>query len=189
MALCAATKRPLIYAKKVRMSMEWKSIRGLAGKYQVSSTGEVRSITRLVDGTSSFKFLKQWPDHRGYLRVFVVGKYGKQAYYVHRLVIQAFRGSPKPASHKFVAHINGNNQDNRLSNLRWSTKEANEADKKEHGTSPAGQNNPASKLTWSIVRKIRKEKLAGESTAALSRRYKVSEQQIRSIVSNRAWVE
>jgi ribosome-binding protein aMBF1 (putative translation factor) len=119
----------------------------------------------------------------------VVGKYGRQAFYVHRLVIKAFRGPPSSKLKSFVAHINGNNQDNRLKNLRWSTKEENEADKKEHGTSPAGQNNPGSKLTWDIVKQIRNMKQLGESTSSLSKKFKVSEQQIRSIVSNRAWVE
>jgi hypothetical protein len=67
--------------------------------------------------------LAPMPDKDGYLVVSLPG--GKVP--VHVLVLGTFRG-PCPEGLERL-HRNGNNQDNRLRNLRYGTKEENERDK------------------------------------------------------------
>lgn len=51
---------------------------------------------------------------------------------VHRLVLFAFQGEPKPGS-DLGLHGDGDPSNNKLSNLRWGSHEDNEADKVAHG--------------------------------------------------------
>ena len=72
-----------------------------------------------------------------------VMKYVKMT--VHRLVLLAFRGQPPEG---YVGcHNDGDPGNSNLSNLRWDTREANEADKTIHGTRPLGERHPLAKLT------------------------------------------
>lgn len=80
--------------------------------YEVSSTGRVRNILKGNE-------LKQFPNHKGYLRVHLgQGKTDS----VHRLVAFAF---PEICGEWFedaqVNHKNGIQSDNRVENLEWCT--------------------------------------------------------------------
>ena len=71
---------------------------------------------------------------------------------LHRFILVAFRG-PRPPGHE-ACHNNGIRTDNRLENLRWDTKRANDLDKKNHGTIPRGSGHKRSKLTEEEARFI-----------------------------------
>ena len=71
---------------------------------------------------------------------------------VHRLVLETFVG--KCPQDMQTCHNNGNNRDNRLSNLRWDTMLNNHLDKCKHGTSPVGSKNGHAKLTEQDVRMV-----------------------------------
>ncbi len=83
--------------------------------------------------------------------------------YVHRMVLETFVGSCPEGLE--VSHLNGDNSDNRLSNLRYESKKANHARKVGHQTDYNGARNPAAKLTDQQVREIR-ESRAPESALA-----------------------
>lgn len=107
---------------------EWRDVIGYEGYYQVSNTGMVRSVDRVV--TRSGKpivrhshYLKPRLSKEGYNSA-SLSMGGEQKYVkVHRIVAQAFilNLENKPQ----VNHINGNQGDNRVENLEWVTQHEN----------------------------------------------------------------
>lgn len=108
----------------------WREVASTAGRYSVSSVGRVRanwsdvprrgetSRVRIEKST----LLSPYTHTTGYLRI-NLGRTTRK--YVHRLVATAF--IPNPDSKPYVDHIDGNRQNNEVSNLRWVTGEENAA--------------------------------------------------------------
>lgn len=103
------------------MRMEqYKDIKGYEGKYQITSWGRVFDVDK-----QRFRTLET--HNKGYLRVDLFDKNGKRKHHkVHRLVAEAF--IPNPDNKPQVNHIDGNNQNNSITNLEWVT----DAENKEH---------------------------------------------------------
>ena len=116
----------------------WKPIPGYEGWYEVSDKGNVRSLTRMVDGfwgAQRFEGRAMSPyrsNSSGHLRV-ALSRNGKtEGRWVHRLVLEAFVG-PCPDGME-ACHANGNPADNCLPNLRWDSRSANSKDSVRHRT-------------------------------------------------------
>lgn len=90
--------------------MEWKDIDVYEGLYQVSDTGEIRSL-------KTGKILKQEKSKCGYFRVTLYKNHKHTHYSVHRLVAEAF--IPNPLNLPQVNHKNEDKTDNRVENLEW----------------------------------------------------------------------
>lgn len=99
---------------------KWKAIEGTDGKYEVSSTGKVRSNNYLGHGKT--KEMKPW-DNGGYQRVTLWSGGKKANRLIHRLVAEAF--IPNPENKPEVNHKDGNKYNNRADNLEWSTRKEN----------------------------------------------------------------
>ena len=88
---------------------QWRAVEGYP-EYEVSNLGRVRKNGKLT------------PLHRvgkGYLRT-TLQKDGKQKQdYIHRIVAKAF--IPNPENKPTVNHIDGDKNNNRVSNLEWAT--------------------------------------------------------------------
>ena len=110
------------------MNEIWKDINGYEGKYQVSSFGRVRSLTRTSTSSNASgeyqyqvkeKILRTFTQRGGYQRVsFGKGK-DKRAFMVHRLVGMAF--VPGYREGFFINHKDENPRNNRADNLEWVT--------------------------------------------------------------------
>lgn len=104
----------------------WKPIENYEGLYEVSNKGNVRSLDRDVqykktDFTMKITGIDLKPNvlKKGYLQV-GLSKSGKlKSMLVHRLVMNAF--SPTTNENLQVNHIDGNKENNEVSNLEWVT--------------------------------------------------------------------
>ena len=110
----------------------WKAIPGYEGLYEVSDLGRVRSLDRIIvkknKSTMLYKgkILKYYEDSQGRLSVSLSKNDKKKNIRVHIIVAETFIG--KRPDKKVICHINGNNQDNRLVNLRYDTHRENAID-------------------------------------------------------------
>ena len=98
--------------------IEWKSIEGYKGRYEVSSTGSIRNaITKQIR--------KNQIDRYGYeyISLRAIPNTTPKNHKVHRLVAKAFIENTNDKPH--VNHIDGNRLNNNVDNLEWSTPEEN----------------------------------------------------------------
>lgn len=93
---------------------KWKPIENSV--YAVSSEGRVKN-------NKTNRILKQFSIWDGSKRITLRHEGVKKNHIVHRLVAEAF--IENPFNKEEVDHINRNNSDNRVENLRWTTKEEN----------------------------------------------------------------
>lgn len=87
--------------------------------YQISNLGNIKGAKGFV--------LKTQVDNRGYVTVNLRKKGERNAnrYCVHILVIEAFNPEGRLNETYVVDHIDGNRNNNTLTNLRWVTKQEN----------------------------------------------------------------
>ena len=166
--------------------------------YEVSTTGRVRSVDRVVpigtkaNGRKGFqrwkgKELAQTQTPKGYQKV-ELSQPGHRALhvYVHRLVMLAFVG-PCPEGLE-VCHNNGKRTDNRLNNLRYDTRSSNALDRHAHGTfNPRrGEDAHNSKLTEEAVRWIRAS-IGSLSYREMARRLGVTHRTVIETAQRKRW--
>jgi hypothetical protein len=105
--------------------IEWIDISGYDGVYQVSRSGIVRSLDRISVSSNGVirrdygRILSQSKNPKGYMYVNLSKNGYTRGHLVHRLVAQTFllNDMMKPQ----VNHIDGNKQNNCVSNLEWAT--------------------------------------------------------------------
>lgn len=161
----------------------FKSIKGFPG-YKVGDNGYAWSHKSGV-----WRRLKFDVSKRGYSRVSLRSKENpKGRRLIHRLVLEAFVG-PCPVGME-ACHGDGNPRNNRLSNLRWDTKKANQADRIRHGTlfRPQGEKNKKNRLTADMILEIRRLYGTGKyRQQRLAARFAVNRSMISMIVNFRRW--
>jgi hypothetical protein len=108
--------------------MDWKSVVGHEGLYEVSDAGDVRSLPR---PHARGRVLKQMTDPKGYRRVSLSKDGYARPRLVHHLVLEAFVG-PRPAGQQCL-HGDDDPAHNHVSNLRWGTARQNAYDKVANG--------------------------------------------------------
>ena len=161
----------------------WKDIPGFEGLYQVSDTGQVKSLprvaTRITKRGTEIKqpirerVLKANTNKRGYQYVILRRDGFSVTREIHVLVAAAFLG-PRPEGGYQVRHMDGDSLNNSLSNLQYGTRSENQLDLYAY----RGYHH---KLTPEDVLNIRSRLEAGETGRALAREYGVAETNISSI--------
>lgn len=103
--------------------MEWRSVADYYGIYEVSSNGDVRSVDRKIIAKNGVvktirgKMMKQTITKKGYLVVNLHYNGVSRVVPVHILVAEAFIENSN--NYPMVNHIDGNKQNNSVSNLEW----------------------------------------------------------------------
>lgn len=155
--------------------MTWLPILNYEGLYEVSETGQVRSVDKVLKVTKQsdrlFKgrILKQTLNpHVTYPVVSLWKNNEVKTHYVHRLVAQAF--IPNPLNKSEVNHLDGNRTNNHISNLEWVTSTENSI----HAVN-SGLRKYTNRLTESEFLDCLTDIINGESYQSLSQRvpYKV----------------
>lgn len=107
------------------MNERWLDIPGYEGSYQISTRGRVRSLPR-IDASGSRRKGKilsasSGGARRPRRRYYLLSKDGKITSWCASVLAAMAYGLPNPADCRYVLHRNGDYNDFRRSNLRWTT--------------------------------------------------------------------
>lgn len=173
------------------MEEKWKDIKGFEGFYQISNLGRVKSLRGGRGSTNQHEKIRATSLTKdGYVKVRLMYQGKDKTMRVHRLVAEAFL--PKPELKDTINHIDGNKQNNAVSNLEW----ADRTEQMEHAyslglkTARKGSSNANAKLTDDQVREIRRVYVPYSrdfGTVALAKKYGVTNRVIGLVVNGKAY--
>ena len=151
------------------------------GEFEVSETGDVWHIANSEHRYKLTPFIGK----RGYLNFYVRKRNKRKHLSLHRLLALAFISNPNNLPE--VRHLDGNKLNNSLDNLAWGTHFDNMSDKNWHHNQ--GENCGTSKLTWKIVRVIRKllKRRTPVTQARLGDYFGVTQSVISDIKRGKTW--
>lgn len=143
-------------------------------QYLISDEGDVVSLVRATP-----RPMKLGANGKGYLHV-ALGRRVRR--YVHRLVAETYL--PNPENKPCVRHLDGNRNNNRVSNLAWGTYAENEQDKHQHGTWDSRHNGVLNETQRHL---IRLRAAYGASQKRLARDFGVSRPTITRLINGTIW--
>ena len=166
----------------------WKAVLGLEEMYEVSDSGEVRSLPRL--DSRGYKWRgklisthSQKPYGHHSVILYHAGRGHKR--WVHRLVLEAFKGIA-PAGLQ-SCHRDGDSANNHARNLYWGTAIQNAADKRRHGTHLQGSQIVGSKFTEADIRRVMELREEGCSYTQIRTMIGASIAHISNIINGKVW--
>lgn len=174
----------------------WKPVLGFEDFYEVSNLGRVKSLYRHVkrsNGTDlrlNERILRPGLSGRHpnqYWAVCLQAQSKKRTARVHRLMCESFYGINQYK--KYVNHIDGNKQNNLLTNLEWCTSGENQRHAYRTGLKPRnmGINNGRSKLDENTVRTIKSLLKTDISQVDIAKKLGVNVIRVNSIKAGRTW--
>lgn len=172
----------------------WKDIPEYEGSYQVSNTGRVRSVDRVVpykDGRMrkyKGKVLKPHVNKvTGYEQVMLYNDNGYNIKRPHRLVLETFKPHVN-MNDLDVNHMDGNKLNNHLTNLEWLTRRDNILHACDLGLiNNRGENSPNAILSNTDVLEILQRLDNGELQRDIGLDYGVSNKYISQINRGLRW--
>lgn len=161
----------------------WKPIDDYERRYLISNFGVIKNTRG--------KLMKyEYKPGTKYLRIALYDGIKTKKYSVHRLVAMNFIGQYGDISKLTVNHIDGNKENNKVSNLEWCTISDNLKHAYKLGlNSRKGERNCSAKLTYSDVKKIRHMTIKRGEAKKIAKVYGVQAGAIRAIVNYKTWNE
>lgn len=158
----------------------WKDLNGMDYHYQISEDGTVRKVLE----NNQFLILKHSKTKRGYHYVSLRKNNKNHLEYVHRLVALFF--IENPYNKETVNHIDGNKDNNDISNLEWTTYSENNKHAYDYKLKGKNEEFYNSKLTLENVKEI---KLLGKYTTyqKIADKYGVSKATVRDVLLGKTW--
>ena len=143
----------------------WKKINGFEN-YEISNLGNVKRVECTITYSNGIKckykekllkfdFNRKNKREQFYKRVTLSQNNTQRRFQVHRLVAECF--IPNPLNKKFINHVDGNPENNRVDNLEWCTSSENE----KHSYKVLGKINNNRKLSDNDVLFILKNAVKG----------------------------
>lgn len=171
----------------------WLPCVGYEGIYEVSNLGRVKRVNKVKrsinGGIVTFKerLCTEHIDQKGYSFCILTDMAVKvSSKRIHKLVTNAFM--PNPNKTLEVNHIDGNKQNNKLSNFEWVTHQENMTHAKENNLLVRGEDGHHNKLKETEVLEIRQKYVKDVYTMdTLAKEYNVSRSGIQSIIERRTW--
>ena len=177
------------------MKEEWRPIHGFLGYYEVSNLGRVKSVDRYVPNPKGGKALRKGKilegtiDNYGYrrytLRKGIEKKTHKRG---HKLVADAFIPNPKDLT--IINHLDGDKQNNHISNLEWCTHRQNSQHAESMGlvNHVKGSKHHKATTTEDDVRKMRRLYAKGNHTQKqIAEIFSINPNTIKHILAGRTW--
>ena len=125
----------------------------------------------------------------GYKRIKLT--HGGSTLRLHREVLKAF--SRKPKEGELCRHLDGNPQNNNISNLKWGTPKENAQDCLKHQRNPfqllVGEDSPVSKFSDDVIAEIRTCHEVGFSYREIIEAYGISKAHVSYIVNNKTRIK
>lgn len=172
----------------------WLPVIGYEDRYEISDSGVVRSAYASTGGPAGH-ILKPGRATGGYPSLSLRASDGtKRTYVLHRLVLTTFVG-PRPRGF-CCRHLDGDPNNNHLTNIVWGTYAENAADRERHGKTArgarAGSSKPSrsarsSRLTTHDVDEIRRRVGAGETQTAVAALYDLNQATVSYMVNRHSW--
>ena len=139
------------------MQETWKPVQGFEGRYEVSSLGRFKALSRPLiykDGRQGWvneKMIKGSLGNHGYYTITFDSKTRKLA---HRIVAETFLGQQE--YRLTVNHKDGNKLNNEVSNLEWVTYKENNIHARKTGLNQQhGENTNLSKYSDQFIQAVR----------------------------------
>jgi hypothetical protein len=174
------------------MQQIWAPVPDYEGLYEVSNFGEVRSLDRIVPhGKDDHlrkrqgQLLKKLIDKQNRFRVSIYKNGIRNKVFVHYLVALAFLG--KRNKGQMVCHNDGDEQNNRVDNLRYDTHKSNMEDMVKHNKSARGLKNGQAVVTPEQVLKIRELRKKGLFYREIAPQTGVHFETVANICQGKSW--
>jgi len=161
-----------------KTKIEWAKIPSFED-YYVSRNGKILSTKMKTP-----RILKPIKSKSGHLYVFLYKNSKMFKVWVHRAVLITFNRFPK--SNEECRHLDGNPENNYLTNITWGTRMENVLDRWEHGTMPLPHESKFTKLTPEDIPLIQNMKNK-KSSRAVAKIFKTSHTTIQKIWRNERW--
>ena len=162
----------------------WKPIPGYEGLYEVSDSGQVRSMDR-VDrlGRKRRGRILRGGDSKGYRNVMLSKDGTVFAVTVHRLVACAFLAGEGAQ----IRHLDGDCTNNRAGNLAWGTPKENAADKERHGRTARGERIGRARFSADFVKRVLEYGAQGLGPSEIGRLVGESKSRMHELLTRKTW--